>query len=402
MKSTFFTGIAAMLVDAWHELRVNRVRILLALVGIFVAVVGLTAAIAGGQLLLNLMQESAERAGGRTSTVVAQASSPAAIDRLHRLPNDFGITKHAMAVVGTASVWTPVQQFSVSLWAVEPEYAEIYRTVIEQGRFLTDEDASNLAPAIVANHTMWEALGAPDLRTHPTVSFVDGTGRLIGVLVGVTAPQGDAEQPQAWMPYARADLMPDPPVLDAYGVTPQPPQTMQVMWVPPDIADELANQLNQQLAPSGISVSRSDWAQYSAIGIEVLQLIVIGAAVGMFILGALGLVNINLVTMNQRVREIGIRRSYGATTGRVFFGVLLESVVATFVTGVIGVMVTVLLLQLPILRDWLAQQGLHEPQPFPLVAALIGIGASTLVGALAGALPALKATRVQIIDAIRY
>ena len=65
----------------------------------------------------------------------------------------------------------------------------------------------------------------------------------------------------------------------------------------------------------------------------------VGIGIGGFalLLGGLGLVNIALVTVRYRIREIGIRRSFGATSGRVFFGVLLESVVATVVAGLVGV-----------------------------------------------------------------
>ena len=49
------------------------------------------------------------------------------------------------------------------------------------------------------------------------------------------------------------------------------------------------------------------------------------ALLPVILLGALGLVNIALVTVKQRVREIGIRRSFGATAGRVFFAVMMES-----------------------------------------------------------------------------
>ncbi|KEP72408.1 hypothetical protein HR12_45520, partial [Microbacterium sp. SUBG005] len=77
------------------------------------------------------------------------------------------------------------------------------------------------------------------------------------------------------------------------------------------------------------------------------ELVVIGIAVLVLLLGALGLVNIALVTVKQRVREIGIRRSFGATASRVFFAVMLESVVATVVAGAAGVTVSILVVQSP-------------------------------------------------------
>ena len=118
-------------------------------------------------------------------------------------------------------------------------------------------------------------------------------------------------------------------------------------------------------------------------------------------LGALGLVNISLVTVRQRIREIGIRRSFGATASRVFFAVMMESVVATVVAGAVGVFVAVLIVQAPMVRDFVAS-GLTDVPAFPVEAALLGLAAAAGVGALAGLLPALVAVRVKVIDAIRF
>jgi putative ABC transport system permease protein len=119
------------------------------------------------------------------------------------------------------------------------------------------------------------------------------------------------------------------------------------------------------------------------------------------VLGALGLLNIALVSVRHRIREIGIRRAFGATAGRVFFSVMMESVVATFVAGLAGVLLAIVLIRNPITESYLALV-IQDIPGFPVEAALIGLGSATLVGALAGLLPALVAVRVKVIDAIRY
>jgi putative ABC transport system permease protein len=67
----------------------------------------------------------------------------------------------------------------------------------------------------------------------------------------------------------------------------------------------------------------------------------------------------------------------------------------------VGVLVSVLLVKNPLTESLIAQQ-VEDVPAFPLEAALIGLGAATAVGALAGLLPALVAVRVKVIDAIRY
>lgn len=114
-----------------------------------------------------------------------------------------------------------------------------------------------------------------------------------------------------------------------------------------------------------VNISRQDWASYGDDPFLVTKTVVIGIAVLVLLLGALGLVNIALVTVKQRVREIGIRRSFGATAGRVFFAVMMESVVATVVAGAVGVMASILIVQSPWLRDQIGQGMVSDFPPSP-------------------------------------
>lgn len=398
-RGTRSTAFAAMIVDAWNELRVNRLRILLALVGITVAVIGLTVAVGAGTMLRDLTVETSERQSGRTATVSLELPADADAakrERIERVPHDYGIERFTRVANTQTRVWTPSLQYDVPVIAVDPVYETLYRVPVIRGRFLDESDAERLAPAVVVNEVLWEQLGSPDPRTHPEITLTDGHRTQQAVIVGVTARVSEWDDVTLYALHSRLEALVTTTPADQVS-------TKLAMWVPEEIADPLAQQLQEQLGPSlGVTAVREDWAQFAAGQLVGLQWTVIGAATGMFVLGALGLVNINLVTMQHRVREIGIRRSYGATSGRIFVGVLLESVVATFIAGVVGVVIAVLLVQNPIVHDLLREMGVYEPSPFPLEAAVIGLVASTVVGAIAGALPALTATRVQIIEAIRY
>ncbi|WP_080503731.1 ABC transporter permease [Renibacterium salmoninarum] len=118
------------------------------------------------------------------------------------------------------------------------------------------------------------------------------------------------------------------------------------VWVQPEQAQQLVQALRSDFAaifPNvPADVRRSD---YAAQGdpFASAQLLIAGIAALVMFLGVLSLLNITLVTIRYRVREIVIRRSFGATGGRVFFGVLMESVVATTVPGILGVMAAICL-----------------------------------------------------------
>ena len=118
-------------------------------------------------------------------------------------------------------------------------------------------------------------------------------------------------------------------------------------------------------------------------------------------LGAFGLLTVSIVTVRQRIREIGIRRAMGASARRVFFSVFLESVVATTAAGFTGVLLSILTIRLAP-NDWLDFPIPISSIPYPMTAALLGVLIAAGVGALAGIIPAAIAVKVKPIDAIRY
>jgi putative ABC transport system permease protein len=177
--------------------------------------------------------------------------------------------------------------------------------------------------------------------------------------------------------------------------------------VPPPNAQALSTRFATDLGAElgsgwNISVARNDYlAGGGADPLLPIKLGIGGIAGLVLLLGALGLLNISLVTVRYRIREIGIRRSFGATAGRVFFSVMMESVVATVAAGFVGVILAVIALKNPLSAS-LVSQAVQDVPPFPVSAAILGLVVSTAVGALAGLLPALVAVRVKPIDAIRY
>ncbi|WP_247597097.1 FtsX-like permease family protein [Leifsonia sp. PS1209] len=223
---------------------------------------------------------------------------------------------------------------------------------------------------------------------------------MTAVVVGVfRTPAGEDMTPSAYV------LTPASAPLMSVDYTGGAPANLEA-WVPPHLADPLAQaireELDQSLGAGTASVNRQDYLAHGDDPLGFLKLAVGGIAVLVLLLGALGLVNIALVTVRHRIREIGVRRSFGATAGRVFFAVMMESVVATMVAGAAGVGLSILIVKSPWLEQLIGRGMVSDLPPFPVEAAVIGMVAATAVGALAGLLPALVAVRVKVIDAIRY
>ena len=115
------------------------------------------------------------------------------------------------------------------------------------------------------------------------------------------------------------------------------------------------------------------------------------------LVGGIGIMNIMLASISERVREIGIRKSVGAATSDIFIQILIESVVIALLGGLAGLVTSFALVHM------LSSLSPTGNAPIITVTALaVAFGSSALVGILAGIFPAVKAARLNPIQALRY
>ena len=436
--------ILGALIEAWGEVKVQKARVVLSLVGVVAAVAAMTVVIALGDLILQSSREMAELYEGRSVTLrlapensaasqgtpseagPTQASSAGGAPASSSVarPDEADPVGEAMATLANRHdirYWSRLSssggeitevsqarssgQFrgypvvrtddmfnDVTIQAVDPAYQVIFRTRMLAGRWVAPSDAEQRLTPVVISEVLWNQLGRAPIDQVPIVLHTtDGTAVRV---VGVTKSSSRFDMPTMYVHYdaARATL-------------PQMGTPSMIAWVGPDDADQARSVLPRALA----SILGDGWrvtvtgGEHEDIGEEQLgtisRVIMIIGGIIVF-LGALGLLNVAIVTVRQRVREIGIRRAVGASAKRVFFAVFMESVVATFAAGVIGVGIAVVVVRfLPLETMGIA---LSDTPAFPAGAAIAGVAISSSIGALCGIIPALAAVRIKPIDAIRY
>lgn len=408
------TGVVGALVEAWDELRIHKLRVLLALIGVACAVTAITGVTAAVAMMKQAFDEQSERMNGRSVTVTFDAwpmsenpeGTVETLDAQYATALErYGIEYASRSQYVEVEARFPDGTQRIQVQAVDPELAVLRRLVPQSGRWFTDADVEAYAPTLVVNESFLRALGHTDLSGRPTVEL-GGATPVTATVVGVTADDWPDVPPTAyvlydqyarWLSGSRPGAEGGPSLMSGQAA----PQLLA--WVPRAEHRALQEQIRRDVRASmpGWDVQSYD-NDFDQGGIDAAAKWV-GIGVGGFalLLGGLGLVNIALVTVRYRIREIGIRRSFGATSGRVFFGVMLESVVATVVAGLVGVVLAVAIIKnLPVERVFGGQ--IQDMPPFPFSAALVGMAAATAVGALAGLIPATFAVRVKVIDAIRY
>ena len=427
--------ILGALIEAWGEVKVQKARVILSLVGVVAAVAAMTVVIALGDLILQSSREMAELYEGRSVTLrltpesnsnategpsaggpYQDASDPAAATgaQTAKRPDEKDTIGEAMATLANRHdirYWSRLSssggeitevhqarasgQFrgypvvrtddmfnDVTIQAVDPAYQVIFRTRMLAGRWVAPSDAEQRLTPVVISEVLWNQLGRAPIDQVPIVLHTtDGTAVRV---VGVTKSSSRFDMPTMYVHYdaARATL-------------PQMGAPSMIAWVGPDDADQARTVLPRALA----SILGDGWrvtvtgGEHEDIGEEQLGTI---SRVIMIIGGII----VFLGAVRQRVREIGIRRAVGASAARVFFAVFMESVVATFAAGVIGVGIAIVVVRsLPLETMGIA---LSDTPAFPVGAAIAGVAISSSIGALCGIIPALAAVRIKPIDAIRY
>jgi len=117
------------------------------------------------------------------------------------------------------------------------------------------------------------------------------------------------------------------------------------------------------------------------------------------VVGGIGIMNIMLVSVTERIREIGIRKAVGATQGDILMQFLVEALMVTMAGGVIGVVLGVTLSTLADGRTILEQSVRADVSP---VAIILAFGVSVAIGLFFGIYPAYNASRLNPIEALHH
>lgn len=403
------TGFVAAVVEAWQELRIHKLRVLLSLVGVCIAVATLTATVAFADIGKQAYRESNEREGrpALLASYISRgmdgmpAGGPEVRSAFERVADEFEISFRSVNTYASFQARSGSAASRVEARVVDPDFAAMHRVVTTGGRWFTEADTQNRSPAVVVEPRLLERLGLDESALPVTIDLDAQTSdsSASATVIGMTSASiGYDEAPGLFMLYdGYTAHFGDPSV--------QGDVTWE-MWVPVEGADQLAAEvgaaLRTELPGYQADTSRNDYLSWGGDGdLTIVTRVVAGISALILLLGGLSLLNVAVITIQQRVREIGIRRSFGATTGRVFFSVVMESIVATMVAGAVGVMLAILVVNGPWTEKYVLS-GIDDAPPFPLSAAVVGLGAALFVGAVAGVLPAVIASRVKIIDAIRF
>jgi len=278
-----------------------------------------------------------------------------------------------------------------------PSFAEVYaNAVLKQGRFFTDSENIHREKVIVLGEDAAKALFG-DLSPIDKEVKVDGsTYRVIGVLEKPQGAFGTGDQDiRALIPYFTFHKT----YPAAYEVS------MRVQGLPGKLneaVDETREVLRRRRnvpydKPDDFSITTSQEQVeqfHQIIGMVALAMVVL-SSIGLLI-GGVGVMNIMLVSVTERTREIGVRKAIGARRSDITWQFLFEAMTLTGAGGVLAMLITGGMI-VPVIRIATDMKAL-----VPAWALLLGLGVSIGIGLIFGVWPAARAARLDPVDALRY
>src|SRR5678815_3879455 len=285
------------------------------------------------------------------------------------------------------------------LLGVTPYYEFVQTQYVARGRFIKDFDMDNRANVCIIGVDVVHALFPYEDPIDKDVRLNGNPYKVIGVMEPLGNFFGQSRDNSIFIPITTFDkYYPDRPFPEVvFFVIVRPRSRAFVKSAIDEITDILRRRRRVPAgAPNNFGISSQDslldvYNQLTGATALVLTSISFVA----LMIGGIGVMNIMLVSVTERTKEIGVRKAVGATRLNILSQFLIEAVVLTAIGGFAGLAVGEL-------ASLLMNKYSPLPAYVPLWAIAVGVGISAAVGIVFGLWPAWKAARLNPIDALRW
>ncbi len=402
---------------AMRALAANKLRSVLTMLGIIIGVGAVITLISAGQGVETYVTNQFTSAGSNLLFVIpgqvqdgppqTRGVASLTLSDAQALSNPFqapDILEVAPVSTGGAIVSRGGQSLTTSIEGTTPTYATVRNAQVSVGDFISQDDLDNRSRVAVIGTDAYKRLfTASEYPIGQSIKI----NNLVFRVIGVMEPQGGGGFGNAdetvYVPFTTAQdrLFRRKTISGDYlvNVIYVSARTQEAMTPAQTQIEEILraqHNINFLDDDDFSVVSQTDFINIFGNIIGALTVFLGAIAFISLLVGGIGIMNIMLVSVTERTREIGLRKAVGAKRGDILSQFLIEAISLAVMGGIIGIMLGALGTQIisSFSEDFAVTVGLN--------AVFIAVGFSTAVGLLFGIYPAYRASRLNPIDALRY
>ncbi len=389
---------------ALAALRANKVRAMLTMLGIIIGVGAVITMMAVGQgARLSIEQQIVSMGldrlnvwgGQRITPGGTRAYSPITLDDAWALRERMTFASAVVPETGS-NYQVKYRNTNAELRVVAsvPEYFSMNSATVVSGRIFNEGELSSIRLVAVLNQSNLEDLGATEAIIGDYIRIKGASFQVIGI-INVTVGGMRGDPPAVFVPLTTVNARLS--AVRSVQVSVQAVSENRVI----DAAEEIERIIRSEhkLRPSDQNdfriFNRLDLAQTFEQTAQTFSMLLASIAAVSLVVGGIGIMNIMLVSVTERTREIGIRKAIGAKRGTILLQFLLEAIVLCALGGLIGIALGAgAAYTLANQANWNAVVTMES--------IILAVAFSLCVGVFFGLYPALRAARLDPIEALRY
>lgn len=379
---------------AMRSIKTSKVRSFLTMLGIIIGVASVIVLVSIGQGSSQSVKEQIGSLGTNLLTVNVTDTDSVEItdDTITAFEKLSGIESVAPVVSGRIYVKNGENSIQVSMTGTNSSYLSIRDLELNQGRFLADLDVELRSKVVVLGSDTAETLFANQNPVNQSIQINGVSYRVIGVLESVGTSMGTSGDDVIIAPISMAKReLGSTTISTVYLKAKSEEVVKQAMYQVQGTMTTTFPNLSEDYSVS----NQEDLMETMSSVSDTMTLMLGGIASISLLVGGIGIMNIMLVSVSERTKEIGIRKAIGANRKSILLQFLIESVVLSCLGGVIGIALGLGVAELISLFSSLT---IH----FSLSITLLSFLFSLIIGVIFGVFPANKASMLRPIEALRH
>lgn len=379
---------------AWSGIRGNKIRSLLTILGVIIGVAAVISLIAVGQGVTQDITSELEDLGTNLIFVTGMRPLGGILESkdLEPLMKYDSIARLAPSIsqADSAIKWGSANT-TANVEGTNQEYPTVRNYNVIDGRFITEEDVDKRRKIAVIGQGIVEELFGNVSPIGESITILGQRYAVVGVMEEKGEVLGQDLDKNIYIPTSAAERLFGSNKLKTIYIQAQSTETTDAT-----VADINAFYTSKFGKPDLIKVTSQDQLIGSMDSMTETLTLMLGAIAGISLLvGGIGIMNIMLVSVTERTREIGIRKALGAKRKDILSQFLVESIILSISGGIIGII-------LGIVAAKLVSTTLGWATLVSVWSILLAFSFSVFVGIFFGLYPAMKASKLHPIEALRH